>query len=133
MKKPFSRTLLLSIVTIISIVGCFPFGFLLTGYGHGGQIMGIPFTMISIIIMVVFSTLQTETKKEKVFIFGMTYFLTLLAFSLTVILFKFNLKDISYIFLYEYNAVFPILIFYLVVGLFIAIRKIRKLKNQPQA
>ena len=78
------KKLILITATLISFYYCFRFGYIWTAYGHGGQILGIPFAVLMLIITIVYFSRKTVLKKDKTFIFGVIYFLTLAAFSVTV-------------------------------------------------
>ena len=78
------KKIILVIATIISCFYCFRFGYILTGYGHGGQLIGIPFTIIMITLTIVyFSTTQSQLNK-KIFSLASIYFITLCFFSVIV-------------------------------------------------
>ncbi len=78
------KKIILVIATIISCFYCFRFGYILTGYGHGGQLLGIPFTIIMITLTILyFSTTQGKLNK-KIFSLASIYFITLSFFSVIV-------------------------------------------------
>jgi hypothetical protein len=78
------KKIILVIATIISCFYCFRFGYILTGYGHGGQLLGIPFTIIILILTIFyFNTTQSQLNK-KIFSLVSIYFTTLSFFSVIV-------------------------------------------------
>lgn len=78
------KKLTLAVFTLAAFLYCFRFGYILTNYGHGGQILGIPFAIIMLITTVVLSTSKKETHRTFAFIFGIIYFFCLTGFSVTI-------------------------------------------------
>jgi hypothetical protein len=79
-----TRKIILIILTLISFYYCFRFGYIWTAYGHGGQLLGVPFALIMLIATIIYFAQKSHTSKMKAFIFCFVYFLTLAAFSVTI-------------------------------------------------
>jgi len=79
-----TKKVILIASTLVAFYYCFRFGYIWTAYGHGGQLLGIPFAFIMLIATAIFFIAKTKAVKEKAFIFGIVYFLTLAAFSVTI-------------------------------------------------
>lgn len=79
-----TKKILLIVLTIISFYYCLRFGYIWTAYGHGGQILGIPFAFIMLVTTIIYFATKTKVRKDKTFIFGIVYFLTLAGFSITI-------------------------------------------------
>ena len=78
------RALILVVLNIISFYYCFRLGYIWTAYGHGGQILGVPFAIIMLISTVIFMTRKSRDSRHRCFIFCIIYFLTLASFSATI-------------------------------------------------
>lgn len=79
-----TRKIILIILTLISFYYCFRFGYIWTAYGHGGQLLGVPFALIMLIATIIYFAKKSHSSKSKTFIFCVVYFLTLAAFSVTI-------------------------------------------------
>ncbi len=78
------KKIVLTAATIISCLYCFRFGYILTGYGHGGQLLGIPFALIMISLTAIYFTTIEPKAKEKVFSITAIFFITFSFFSVIV-------------------------------------------------
>ena len=96
-----TKKFLLIILTIISFYYCLRFGYIWTAYGHGGQILGIPFAVIMLISTIVYFVDNTKVTKDKTFAFCIVYFLTLAAFSITIEVIRATMKDYFEFLYYE--------------------------------
>jgi hypothetical protein len=79
-----TKKILLIALTIVSFYYCLRFGYIWTAYGHGGQILGIPFAFVMLVTTIIYFANKTKVDKDKTFIFGIVYFLTLAGFSITI-------------------------------------------------
>jgi prolipoprotein diacylglyceryltransferase len=84
---------------------------------HGGQILGIPFSLIMILILIISLFTKEDLRKDKLFYGGLIYFLTIGLFSLTIELIR-NFKTDYFDFLYcdPGHWVDKILLAWLIVG-----------------
>ena len=96
-----ARKITLIISTIISFYYCFRFGYIWTAYGHGGQLLGVPFAFIMLIATMIFFVTETQAGKEKIFLFGIVYFLTLAGFSMTIEIIRATMKNYFKFLYYE--------------------------------
>ncbi|MDO6390938.1 hypothetical protein Q4E40_12425 [Pontibacter sp. BT731] len=78
------KGLTLSILTILSVLYCLRFGYIWTAYGHGGQMIGIPFALLMIGLTIRYVAVKIERKKEKMFYGALFYFSALALFSITI-------------------------------------------------
>ncbi len=78
------KKIVLTVATIIACLYCFRFGYILTGYGHGGQLLGIPFAVIMIALTAIYFTTVEPKAKEKVFSLAAIFFITFSFFSVIV-------------------------------------------------
>ncbi len=95
------KKFLLLTVTVISFYYCFRFGYILTAYGHGGQLLGIPFALIMLATTIIFFASKTKLSKNKTFTFGIVYFFSLAAFSITIETIRTTMKDYFEFLYYE--------------------------------
>lgn len=95
------RKLLLIVLTLISFYYCFRFGYIWTAYGHGGQLLGVPFAFIMLITTIVYFVRKTHSGKLKTFTFGIVFFLTLAAFSVTIEIIRSSMKNYFEFLYYE--------------------------------
>jgi hypothetical protein len=86
------RREILIVFMIISIIYCFQFGYILTSYAHGGQLIGIPFTGLIVILTMAFLISNGQNTKRKLFHITFFTFSSLAGFSLTIELIR-NLKE----------------------------------------
>lgn len=96
-----TRKIILLVLTVISFYYCFRFGYILTAYGHGGQLVGIPFALIMLIATIMYFVQKSKSSKSKTFIFCNVYFLTLAAFSITVEIIRATVKNYFEFLYYE--------------------------------
>ena len=112
-----TKTLILSIGTLISILYCLRFGYIWTGYPHGGQIVGIPFTLVMIIFLIVFLLEENSLCKEKCFYGGLIYFLELGFFSITIELIRvFNKENFEFLYNGHFGWIIRILSGWILLG-----------------
>ena len=128
-----TKKILLITATLISIYYCLRFGYIYTAYGHGGQILGIPFALIMLITTIKYLLRKPSFKKEKAFAFGIIYFVTLAAFSVTIELIR-ETKENYFGFLYYEPGgyVDKIFLAWIVFGTIIYFIIIRLLKKHFQ-
>lgn len=96
-----TKKILLVFLTIISFYYCLRFGYIWTAYGHGGQILGIPFAIIMLISTIIYFLKRTEVSKDKTFVFCIVYFLTLAAFSITIEIIRATMENYFAFLYYE--------------------------------
>jgi len=78
------RTILI-ILTLFSFLYCFRLGYIWTPYGHGLKFfIGMHFPLVMTIALISFGVSNANSTKKKIFLFAVTYFLTVAAFSLTI-------------------------------------------------
>jgi len=125
-----TKKLLLIIATIISFYYCLRFGYIWTAYGHGGQISGIPFALIMLITSVAYFLSKPSYKKEKAFTFGIVYFFTLVAFSVTIEVIRATKENYFGFLYYEPGGyVNKIFLGWLIIGIVIYLFAIKRLKK----
>jgi hypothetical protein len=78
------KKLILITATIFSFFYCLRFGYIWTAYGHGGQLAGIPFAALMLILTVLYFSNESLSGKFKFFAFSLIYFLSLAGFTLTI-------------------------------------------------
>lgn len=96
-----TRKILLIVLTTISFYYCLRFGYIWTAYGHGGQILGIPFAFVMLVPTIIYFANKTKVCKDKTFIFGIVYFLTLAGFSITIEVIRNKMKKYFEFLYYE--------------------------------
>ena len=96
-----TRKVTLIISTLIAFYYCFRFGYIWTAYGHGGQLLGVPFALIMLITTIVFFVAKSKKGKNKTFSFGVVYILTLAAFSVTIETIRATMKNYFEFLYYE--------------------------------
>lgn len=112
------KSFILLVITFISIIYCLRFGYIWTAYAHGGQIAGIPFAFVQLVLLAIFILLKREPWKQIVFVLACCLFLSLAGFSVTIELIR-NLKTEYFEFLYDHKdgQVNSILITWILIGL----------------
>lgn len=114
--------IILTLITIIGMVYCFRFGYIWTAYGHGGQILGIPFA--ALIFSLTFIFFLSKTTKTKRILFNLTFmiFMSLAGFSLTIELIR-KTKDNYFKFLYyePEGCVNEIMLAWIIIGILVFI------------
>lgn len=99
---------ILALISIIAVFYCFDFGFLLTAYAHGGQILGIPFA-----IWILISTIRYYFDGSiRHFAMALTSFLSFFLLALVILIIK-EVRGDWFEFLYVYGNVEDILLFWL--------------------
>jgi len=129
-----TRKILLIISTLIAFYYCFRFGYIWTAYGHGGQLLGVPFALILLITTIIFFVAKTNTAKDKTFSFGIVYFLTLAAFSVTIEIIRATMKNYFEFLYYEPGGyVDKIFIGWIILGAIVLFFMLRQIKfdNRP--
>jgi ABC-type polysaccharide/polyol phosphate export permease len=96
-----TRKIILIILILIGFYYCFRFGYIWTAYGHGGQLLGVPFALIMLIATIIYFAQKSQSSKNKAFIFCIVYFLTLAAFSLTIEIIRATVKNYFEFLYYE--------------------------------
>ena len=124
------KKLILTIATFISIYYCLRFGYIWTAYGHGGQILGIPFAALMLIMTIKYFSNKSAYHKKKAFLFGITYFLTLAAFSVTVETIRATKEDYFGFLYYEPGGYVNKIFFgWLITGILIYLVLLKRLKS----
>jgi hypothetical protein len=100
-KPLMARKIILIILTLIGFYYCFRFGYIWTAYGHGGQLLGIPFALILLILTIIYFGQKSQSNKNKTFFFSIVYFLTLAAFSVTIEIIRVTMKNYFEFLYYE--------------------------------
>jgi hypothetical protein len=91
-KKTFEmKNLLFILLTIVSFIYCFRFGYILTAYGHGGQVIGIPFAFVMLGLSIWHGRTKNQHRKNILFVATLSYFISLLGFSITIELIRINM------------------------------------------
>ncbi|WP_181309081.1 hypothetical protein [Rufibacter sp. XAAS-G3-1] len=118
---------------LLTVFYCLRFGYIWTAYGHGGQIIGIPFALIMIGLAISYSTSKKELRKEKLFYISIFYFLTLGSFSLTVEIIRNTVTDYFELLYLEPNVlVDKILLGFVLTGLVATVFKFRKINKREK-
>jgi hypothetical protein len=126
-----TRKTTLTITTLIAFYYCLRFGYIWTAYGHGGQILGIPFALGMLIITILFFTSKTHTRKDKIFNLGIVYFLTLAAFSITIETIRATMKNyFEFLYFEPGGYVDKIFLSWLILGTVAFIFILRQLKRK---
>jgi hypothetical protein len=109
---------ILIILTLLSVLYCFRLGYIWTPYGHGGKFfIGLHFPLVMTITAFAYSKLsQFTSMKEKLFLFGIIYFLTVASFSLTIE-YLINTKKDYFHFLYYESGGYVDKIFFVWLGI----------------
>lgn len=117
-----TRKTILIVLTVVSIYYCFRFGYIWTAYGHGGQLLGVPFVLIMLIATIIHFAQKSQSRKRKTFIFCIVYFLTLAAFSVTIEIIRATVKNYFEFLYYEPGGyVDKIFLGWLILGVLILI------------
>lgn len=116
MKSFQIKRLLLALLTIISLYYCLEFGYLLTGYARGGQILGIPFAVCILLLTIKYFS----SRSLKHFVLTLACF-TSFTFLHLVILFIKLLHGNWFEFLYVYGNADIILICWLIGTIIIGV------------
>lgn len=91
-------------LAIFGVIYSFEFGLQLSSYGHGGQLLGVPFAIMLIIYcsVIIFSK---SAKRRRVFrIINYTYVTSMTLYSLTIFIIKSNKKETAWDYLYLFNV-----------------------------
>jgi hypothetical protein len=96
-----TRKIVLIILTLIGFYYCFRFGYIWSAYGHGGQLLGVPFALIMLTTTIIYFAQKSPSNKSKAFIFCIVYFLTLAAFSITIEVIRATMKNYFQFLYYE--------------------------------
>ncbi len=124
------RKVTLIILTLIAFYYCMRFGYIWTAYGHGGQIAGFPFALVLLITTISFMTSKTNTGKNMTFSFGIIFFLTLAAFSVTIEIIRSSMDNYFAFLYYEPGGyVNKIFLGWLLVGATIFFLRYRHIKR----
>jgi hypothetical protein len=122
---------ILILATLISFWYCLRLGYIWTAYGHGGQILGFPFALIMLLVTIAYFFRKQTYRKERAFIFGVTFFLTLASFSATIELIRATKENYFELLYYEPGGfVNQILLAWIVVGAITYITLIVKFKKR---
>jgi hypothetical protein len=88
-------------MSITGILYCFRFGYIWTAYGHGGQLLGIPFSILLIGLTVAFFLSNNPNSKRKLFNFSFLYFFSLAGFSSIIELIRIKVDNYFEFLYYE--------------------------------
>jgi hypothetical protein len=130
-----TKRAILIILTLFSILYCFRLGYIWTPYGHGMKFfIGLHFPLVMTITTISFNHLKVNSTKKKYFLFGVTYFLTVTAFSLTIE-YLIKTKENYFNFLYYESGGYADKIFFgwLGIGLIILFILLRQSKKSALA
>ncbi len=109
---------LLILISIIGIWYCLRFGYIWTAYGHGGQVLGIPFAILLIGLTISYFLSKKKNTKRKLFNFSVLYFLSLTGFSLTIELIREKVENYFKFLYYEPEGwVNEILLCWIIIGI----------------
>jgi hypothetical protein len=125
------KGLTLSIFTIVSVLYCLHFGYIWTAYGHGGQLLGIPFALIMIGLTIRYVVSKNGRRKKKAFYGALFYFLSLAFFSITVeIIRSSNPNYFELLYAEPEGIVNKIFIAFAAAGIIATVLKFRQINNQ---
>ncbi|ULQ53354.1 hypothetical protein [Flavihumibacter fluvii] len=130
-----TRKVILLLFTLVGFYYCLRFGYIWTAYGHGGQLLGIPFAIIMLITTIRNFVAKSNSEKDNAYTFGVVYFLTLFAFSVTIEAIREYMTDyFSFLYYKPGGYVNKIFLGWLMLGaivLFLIIRraKVKKLEG----
>ncbi len=125
-----TRKIILIALSLIAFYYCFRFGYIWTAYGHGGQLLGVPFAIVMLIITIIFFTSRTKLNKDKIFYLGIVYFVTLAAFSVTIEIIRAKMNNYFGFLYYEPGGyVNKIFLGWLILGIIILIFILRQIKG----
>jgi hypothetical protein len=125
------KKLILVLASLVSIYYCFRFGYIWTAYGHGGQILGVPFTLLMLIIVIKYLLKKQSVGKEKLFLFAVVYFLTLAAFSVTIEVIRATKENYFAFLYYEPGGyVNKIFLAWLIIGIIACTVGFRQITNR---
>ena len=110
------KSLILLICLIVSLFYSYRFGYILTGYGHGGQLVGVLFFIILLILSLAYFVSKKTKRKNNLFSFTLILFITLSGVNLTIEYIRKTSIDYFQI-LYSSNWANKTLIIWLVVGI----------------
>lgn len=124
-KTNLKKTILI-LVTIISFFYCLRFGYIWTAYGHGGQIMGIPFALFLLGLTIAYFL----SEKTSIFNLAVVLFLSLFGFSVTVEIIRKTKEDYFSFLYYEPEGwVNEILLGWIMAGI-LTITSMKLIKNK---
>jgi hypothetical protein len=126
-----TRKAFLIVLTLIAFYYCFRFGYIWTAYGHGGQLLGVPFAFIVLITTIIFFIQKTTSGKYKTFSFGIIFFSTLASFSITIEIIRSTMKNYFEFLYYEPGGyVNKIFLGWLIVGVITLLLVLRQQKKR---
>ena len=107
---------------VVSIIYCMRFGYILTSYAHGGQLLGIPFAGLMIALVMAFLISDKNSVKQGIFNIALAVFISLAGFSLTIELIR-SMKEDYFGFLYynKIGQVDEILLIWFLIGALLCI------------
>ena len=129
-----TRKIILIVLTLAAFYYCLRFGYIWTAYGHGGQILGIPFALIMLFTSIKYFTSKTKHRQDRIFSFATIYFLTLAAFSITIEIIR-NTKEEYFSFLYHEPGGFVNKIFFVwvMLGIIVFLFSLRRINKRQQS
>lgn len=126
-----TRKVILLVFTLIGFYYCLRFGYIWTAYGHGGQIIGIPFAFIMLITTIKYFVAKSNSRKENAYTFGVVYFFTLFAFSVTIeAIREYMTNYFSFLYYEPGGYVNEIFLGWLVLGAIVLFLMIRRTKEK---
>jgi hypothetical protein len=125
------KGLILTSLTLFSVCYCLRFGYIWTAYGHGGQLTGIPFALIMIVLVINYGLAKNQKRKVQVYYVSLFYFLTLALFSITIEIIRIATPNYFELLYVEPNGIVDkVFLAFIATGLIITIFKIINLKNR---
>ena len=125
---------LLILITIIAFYFCYDLGYLLTGEFGLGQLFGVPFAFVLLILSLI--TMFAKPKLRSVFrIITTGYFLTMLTYTLTILSIKaINPAEYSeYLYYYADHKSHKILVWILLIGALLTLTTVLKVSQKSSS
>lgn len=116
------RKIILTLITIIGVTYCLRFGYIWTAYGHGGQILGIPFAILIFGLTIAFFLSKKMKPKRIIFNLTIVIFMSLAGFSLTIEMIRKTMKNYFEFLYYEPEGwVNEIFLVWIIMGIIVYI------------
>ncbi len=93
----------LVLISFIGVIFCFQFGYIITNYPHGGQLIGVPFAVALVVYSLVIILSKSPRKRRTFRIINYTYMATMSVYLLVVSLIKQYKGEDSYGYLHHFN------------------------------
>ncbi|RDC64203.1 hypothetical protein [Adhaeribacter pallidiroseus] len=125
------KVVILIFLTLIAFLYSFKFGYILTANGHGGQLEGVPFAILIMLLTIMFFFAKKQTLKQKLLYTTLILFLALAGFSITVEVIRRTKEDFfQYLYLESGGMVNKLLMFYLILGVILLAWKIKQFNKE---